>query len=293
LGKKIAILFHQRNTRANIRSYSIVLSAKLWRQQGHDIEFLFGTGRFVPADMCIVHIDLTKLPEKYTRFSQQYPVVINGTVADISKSSISNHLLQPGDGYRGKVIVKTDSNYAGWPEKRLTKSLPYRVFDRVRNRLINSPYVFCTSYDYRIYDDLGVVPSRYFEDPTFVVEKFLPEIEGDYYISCSCLFMGDSSRCYRRGSRNPIVKNRGIEFEQVVDPHPEVFRIRKKMNLEIGKIDYCIHSGEFVLHDINKTFTSGDSELKESLEYYFHQTNALQSLFSRSADKNPGSQSIW
>jgi hypothetical protein len=77
---------------------------------------------------------MTIVPTDYSALMQRYPRVINRRVLDISKSTISANLVRPGDPYAGPVIVKTDRNYGGLPERRLThrgwRSLLRKVWNR-------------------------------------------------------------------------------------------------------------------------------------------------------------------
>ena len=115
--RRIAILMHEKDGEHTIHQYVITLLADHWREDGHEVFFLFGTKRFVPADLIIVHVDLSVVPDSYLRFAARYPVAVNGRVRDIRKSTFSTGLLRPDDLWQGPVIVKSDFNYAGEPER--------------------------------------------------------------------------------------------------------------------------------------------------------------------------------
>src|SRR5690606_23600626 len=85
---------------------------------------LFGPARYVPADLIVVHVDLSVVPEPYLEFSQRYPIVVNGSIRDIRKSSISRNLVSQNTEYKGPAIVKSDCNYAGMPERRYLPPQP-------------------------------------------------------------------------------------------------------------------------------------------------------------------------
>ena len=108
--KTIAILFHENTHPLIARRYTIAHMAWFWREDGHRVIFLHGTRKFVPADLCLVHADLSVVPEDYLEFARQYPITVNGEIRDIRKSSFSENLVRPRDGYVGPVIVKTDLN---------------------------------------------------------------------------------------------------------------------------------------------------------------------------------------
>src|SRR5438094_3657126 len=113
----IAVLFHEKNRKRHLRSYAISFLAEFWRQDGHRVHFLFGTRKFVPADLILIHVDLSIVPDEYLDFASRYPIALNSDVKDIRKSQISTNLVKQGDVYSGKVIVKTDLNFGGSPEQ--------------------------------------------------------------------------------------------------------------------------------------------------------------------------------
>ncbi|MDR9365401.1 MAG: hypothetical protein RI575_08690 [Balneolaceae bacterium] len=54
--------------------------------------FLFGTDRFVPADLLFMHVDLSIVPDEYFEFAEKYPIENNGNIKDIRKSTYGTHL---------------------------------------------------------------------------------------------------------------------------------------------------------------------------------------------------------
>jgi hypothetical protein len=116
---RILVLAHERDTPRLMRRYTISLMAQIWRQDGHDVRFVFGTRDRPPADVILVHVDLSVVPQPYLELAASYPVALNVGAADIRKSVIAPDLrVLAGDGYEGPVIVKSDLNYAGLPERR-------------------------------------------------------------------------------------------------------------------------------------------------------------------------------
>src|SRR6266571_4018349 len=114
--RTIGILFHEKNRKRHLSGYAITFLAEFWRQDGHRVHYLFGTRKFVPADLLLVHVDLSVVPDEYLEFASRYPIALNRAATDIRKSLISANLVRPGDPHSGKVIVKTDLNYGGAPE---------------------------------------------------------------------------------------------------------------------------------------------------------------------------------
>jgi hypothetical protein len=103
---------------AGPRNYLVHHLAELWRRDGLEVVYLYGTDRFVPADLVLVHVDLSVVPAEYPEFAAQYPVVLNGRICDIRKTATSRYLVQPGDDWDGPVIVKSNLNCGGYPEYR-------------------------------------------------------------------------------------------------------------------------------------------------------------------------------
>lgn len=258
--RTIAILFHETDHTRDLTSYMITGMADIWREDGHDVIFLFGVTRYVPADLILVHVDLSVVPDKYLDFAHRYPIVVNGKIKDIRKSTISQNLVKPGDAYDGKVIVKTDLNYAGVPERIrnstwLSENYPRlaRLTSFVRPARSNQLAGVESPSDYRIYNTVRDVPPEIFQNKQFVVEKFLPEFEnGQYYIRLF-QFLGDRMTCLRLCAETPIVNANSRSEREIVEPHPDMIALRHRLKFDYGKFDYVIHNGQPVLLDANKT----------------------------------------
>jgi hypothetical protein len=267
--KKIAILFHENEKRLK-PGYVISRFADIWREEGNEVIFLFGTQQFVPADLILVHVNLSVVPDEYLEFAEQYPIVLNGEIKDIRKSTFSKNLVKPDDHYAGKVIVKSNFNFAGRPERKLPYSSSVKrflrpLFSRFYCKTTRTPY-FKSSCDYRVYDHYRLVPKRYFKNPNLVVERFLPEMENGFYVVRNFHFLGDRMTTNKLASKHPIVKGATYIKNENVEPHPQIIELRKALKCDYGKFDYVVHNGEVVLLDINKTTGAGSlpytSELK-------------------------------
>src|SRR4030095_6737007 len=120
---KILVLVHQNDAAFPYFKYLIKLLMKDWERSGLTVEVARGIDHFVPADVVIPHLDMTIMPADYQDFLTQYPVVLNRAVVDVSKSKISANIVCRDDSYEGPVIVKTDFNSGGLPDKRLSSNL--------------------------------------------------------------------------------------------------------------------------------------------------------------------------
>ena len=135
--------------------------------------------------------------------------------------------------------------------------------------------------DYRIFDSLMDVPRACFDDPRMVVERFLPEQDGDDYFVRCYFFLGNRSACTRIASKNPIVKGSTHCGMEKVEPHPDIVRLRKEMGFDYGKFDYVVRGGEAILFDINKTVGPQAQILAvEGLEALRHRAAGIYSYFA-------------
>ena len=263
---RIGILIHRDDAAFVYFKYLIKLIMKEWRAAGFAVEVIRGVDRFVPADMIISHVDLTVVPDEYREFLSQYPLVINRSVRDISKSAISSHLVGRDDPYAGPVIVKTDRNSGGFPEARmvgqrhLLRAVAARLTRSGRSGARFQPGAIpwaevrhLKSGQYPVFPSLQEVPVDIFDNKHLVIEKFLPEIIDDSYHVRYYHFLGDREIAERYQSRNKVVKaSSSIQYEIVTTP-PELDQLRKELGLEYGKIDYVIHAGNLVVLDVNPT----------------------------------------
>jgi len=258
MGKTIAILVHEALPRKLLPKYVIYHMAQHWEDDGYKIIWLFGPKTFIPADLIFVHVDLSVVPTEYLEFASRYPRQVNHRAKDIRKSAISRYLLQADDTYSGQVIVKTDLNFAGQPERMLSPSLWTRLAGRLRMRISGGQ-------DYQVFSSLEAVPSKVWRDERYVVERFLPEKCSSGYRVRHFHFLGNRWTCNTMTAREPIViGSRAIELEPV-KPHPEIVALRHQLGFDYGKFDYCLHKGEPILFDINKTTGAGSITPSEQL----------------------------
>jgi hypothetical protein len=270
---RIAILFHALERGLDPRLYLVAHLAELWREDGAEVVYLYGTDEFVPADLALVHVDLSVVPESYLELASRYPIALNGRVRDIRKSATSRYLVQPGDGWDGPVIVKSDLNCAGYPEHRtsLTGLRRLRIVRALSLRLRAAP----TWRDYRVFDRLADVPASLLGRPDLVVERFLPDLEDGLYHTHMYQFLGEAERCSRLSSREAVFKADESTAARAVEPHPAAQAWREELGLDYGKIDYIVRGNEAILIDANKTTGS-------STTYIEHGT--LQAERRRQAD---------
>lgn len=279
--RTIAILFHQDQRRRHLARYAITFLAGFWRKDGNRVRFLFGVRECVPADLLLVHVDLSVVPDEYLEFASRYPIVLNRGAKDIRKSLISANLVRPDDSYSGKVITKSNLNCGGYPERLLGRN-PSSWRRLLRTRFIGDHTdgsSFRTPFDYRIYESLRDVPHAVFERNDMVVEKFLPENEENFFFVRHYEFLGDRSTCTRLAATNPVVKDSTVVHIEEVEPHSEIVQARKRLNFDYGKFDYVVHNGKPVLLDANKTTGADRVSSRELNARRRHRADGIYSYF--------------
>lgn len=220
------------------------------------------------ADVAILHVSLSVVPEAFRRLSAQYPRTINGSVVDIRKRRFSRLLVDRDGPDPGPVIVKTDSNAGGWRELRgafLETTVGRRV-GRVdpRARVYRHALRLESLRPWRarrvprfrgyvIFPSRDRVPAGVWRNPHLVVERLVAERLGDRYLCRHWLFLGSREVTRRTVSPDPVVKFRGV-MERTSESVPdELRRIRAEMGFDYGKFDYGVVDGEVVLYDMNRT----------------------------------------
>jgi hypothetical protein len=264
--KKILILIHENDKSFFTYPPFIVLLVKEWKDYGLNVEVLRGIKHFIDADVVIPHIDLTVIPDEYLHFLQRYPTVINRHVTDISKSKISSNIVKQNDPYIGPVIIKTDRNYGGLPEKRLLSKSSYSLLSKFHmepllfklQRLGSWRRLDCLDpMNYPIFNSLRDVPIEVFDNKDLVVEKFIQESEGEYYCLRRWIFFGDKGVHVISRSKSKIIKPSNTSSIEEMPIPKELYSIRKRLQFDYGKFDYLLHDNEVMLLDINKTLASG------------------------------------
>jgi hypothetical protein len=266
MAKSIAIIFHENERIGTARKYAVWHLAEIWRKNNFKIIYLFGIQKYVPADLAILHVDLSVVPDTYIDFASRYPVVLNGEIRDIRKSTFSEIRVTANDAYQGPVIVKSDLNFAGEPERKLLGNRLSRLARRIEYRLA-SRYLranparprFRLPNDYRIYDSVHSVPREWFNLHDVLVEKFIPEMNEGHYCQRVYHFLGTQGVCVFRRSKDPIVNPSKLVSREKIEVYPEIAERVKRMKFDYGKFDYVMHEGKPILLDANKTPGAADN----------------------------------
>jgi hypothetical protein len=235
--------------------YLVTKLAKCWSEDGHRVTI--GPAREVAGDVALLHVNLTRVPASAVPVNPSGVPLLNGAALDISKRVVSRHLVQPGDGWTGPVIIKTDANSFGAPEHkrssrarftRWRRHAPWRVARTLPHR------------EYPVLDAAEAVPDWVWRRDDLVVERFLPELSDGCYVLRSWLFFGRDEYAVKLYCDHPVVKNgRALRFDYLSEVPASLRAERERLGFDFGKFDYVERDGEAVLLDANKTPTvSGD-----------------------------------
>lgn len=269
----LAILTHETDDFWQ-RRYLVKLMIPHWEELGFRVVVVTKPEHFIPADVALMHIDLSVTPEKYRHLVERYPKVINARVFDIRKSVFSRLLINQDGLDAGKVIVKTDLNCGGWREfqcgvmespigpiirKLNCDALAYRWLARIETR---RPWRHRRILSQQVFEKREDIPPGVWLNRNLVVERFMAERDGENYSCRLWLFFGNHEVSRRIISKSPIVKLDG-KTEGISGPIPEELReIREKLGFDYGKFDYGIIDGKVVLYDVNRTPGAGiDSQV--------------------------------
>jgi hypothetical protein len=251
--RRITVLFQRGNPFDKPDVFLIWYIAQEWQKMGFEVEFINGIpSKDHKIDILLPHIDLTRVPASYLRFMERHELVLNRRVADNSKRSHSRQLVLKGSDYEGPVIVKTDANYGGLPEYN-NKSRSAKLLDKFDSLLRPSRIKQIKAGQYPVYDHISQVPPDVWKNHKLIVEKYIPERDGEFYCIRVCHFFGDVMLNNKLFARTKVIKGRDAVRVEPVEIPEALLLMRKQLGFDYGKFDYVMHNGEFHLLDANKT----------------------------------------
>ena len=201
----------------------------------------------VGGDIALLHVDSTIVDDEYLALGANYAATINFGTADISKRRVSRALLAKGDSWNGQVIVKANLNSGGNMEDTHNQIAAKLGFPQPHPGVTKSP-------PYQVLKRLADVPDVVWDDPTLVVEKFIPEADpaGGFALH-TWVFMGSRERCTRMVTENQISKAGDVLRYAPVEVPPKLRKERERLGFDYGKFDFVMHDGAPVLLDANRT----------------------------------------
>lgn len=259
----VAIIHHEQSPRKHQDDYLLSFIARRWEAAGVEVRHVYGTATFVPADVAILHVDLSVVPPAYAALAKRYPHALNADVADIRKRSFSTLVVDGPNELRDAVIVKTDHNAQGLPERRVRNSAVPAIVRAVRRtawrggvRLGWASHADRISAGYEIYPAAAAVPIEIYRDPALIVERFVPERRGSLYCHRRYYFLADAEVNQLWLGTKPICVNDvdGVQDVEEAPVPPELRAFRDRLGIQFGKIDYVLgDAGEAIIFDVNKT----------------------------------------
>jgi len=199
---------------------------------------------FRPADAAFLHVDMSLIPQDYLDLAMRYPRVINGKVSDIRKRHVSRNLLEPASDWAGPVLVKSDLNIGGKPEAFLARKAAVKAG-------LTPPTD--EAADYQWFEALSQVPDAVWQDPTQVVERYLPEQRGTDNVLRVWSFLGGYERCNWYSAPEIFIKARHISAFGPSEVPDEIRAERRRLGFDYGKFDFAIGPEGPVLYDANRT----------------------------------------
>lgn len=233
--------------------YLLFRLAEIWQEGGHTV--LIGAEPQVDADLAIMHVDLTLVPTHSVPRNPCGRPVLNGLVLDISKTRISRQRLLRGELHAGPVIVKSNLNAFGATEFRALRGWGMPHLRRRLGKVVPWRWAGCLpKKQYPVLDDISQVPGWVWDRPGLIVERFVPERDGDDYVLRCWLFFGDEEYSVKLFSRHAVVKASNCHRHEYLHDVPDSLReARRALGFDFGKFDYVMVNGEAVLLDVNKT----------------------------------------
>ncbi|RWO80996.1 hypothetical protein [Mesorhizobium sp.] len=216
------------------------------QRRKHEVVVARGLSSRPTGHAALLHVDATVTPDDYVDYGRSFPLCLNVAAADISKRKVSGAVLDANDGWNGPVIVKSNRNSAGDPERRMNRL--------ARRAGQAEPFPEIPEIgEYRIYDTPGEIPDGVTADPNRSVERFVAEREPDGFALRFWVFCGEAERCTRYVSSHRLVKAARFIRKEAVPVPDELRQRRRQLGFDYGKFDFVVHEGKAILLDANKT----------------------------------------
>ena len=252
----VAIVVHEHDP-IDTRPYVVNLLVPLWRAAGWRVVVVRGTDGYVPADIAINHVDLTRTPPRYRALLARYPAVVNGGAIDIAKRRFSRIRVRRRDGSAGPVIVKTNANHGGVPEALIRAAAGgwrARLDRAVRHRLPWSISGYFGNNHYPRFAGVREVPWPVWFNPRLLVERFaMPTVDGAFE-KRRWLFFGAREATWALRVSTHIPGDDTILDRVAAEPAPEPIRAaRALLGLDYGSADFVMFEGAAIPLDLNRT----------------------------------------
>jgi hypothetical protein len=262
----VALLTHQQQG-LDEGYFLAAIAEHFWKPAGVRVALQQGLRSPPVADLAILHVDLTVVPQEYLDLGNRYRRTLNGGVADISKRKVSKALLRENDDYDGPVIVKSDLNHGGFSEYQLRRAGQGR-WGRLADALVGRR-AGQGGRRYRLFERREQVPHRLWRNPEYVVEPLYTQRVGALYAMNQWFFLGEAEIVSTLLAPTPLVAMASVtERLPLHGEVPEELRQRRKeLGFDYGKFDYIVVDDSPRLIDANRTpHLAGDPPLMPRIQ---------------------------
>lgn len=262
--ERLVILTHQQQ--GLDPDYFIARMKRLvWDGEGRTILVHQGLRDAPDSELALLHVDLTVVPPEYLALARRYPRCLNAGVGDISKRRISRWLVGADDPYDGPVLVKSNLNHSGDPERRLalaTGGVGARLRDAALRWL--PPAWSGRARNYQLFHRKSQVPAWVWRRPDLVVERFFVEQRGEHFALRQWYFFADRGHVSTLLASTPLVKwETRVSIPPIDHDVPEeLWRRRRELGFDFGKFDYVVGEEGPVIFDTNTTPHFGRSVIE-------------------------------
>ncbi|MCH2402008.1 MAG: hypothetical protein MK364_23020 [Pirellulales bacterium] len=247
--KTIDVVWQRRARRIPPRHWAVEQYAEHWRRDGWKVRHQFGIPRIWHrlAELTLLHVDLSVVPPTYRDWAlsaAQRGLVWNARIDDIRKSQVSSNLLLPDGDWTGRVIVKTDRNFAARPEAAQRFSVHKKVW-----RDAGYP----AKKEYLVKDSLADVPAWVWRSSHWVVERYFEHHEGGASL-WTLTIIGTEMELVRFSTDSTDTNNRRRYTAYEVHEVDNALRTMvSQLGIEYGRLDLFRIADRWELIDVNKT----------------------------------------
>ena len=252
------------------KKWTINILESYWLEFGAKIVYYHDVDQPIPnADLWIQHLDSSVVPNKYRKVMNKLPNVVNGKLLDIRKNAFSEQRISDfSTSYNGQIIVKSNDNCGGYPElsesRYNQKKSIYRKIKRILTKKATTKPPFA---EYKLYESLQDVPRQFFNSEQVIIEKFIPQRDGDYYVLYMTYIFLEQHITFKIKSYLPIMKWDDHVTWEYATTQPDILDWARQHHVEYGKIDYVYADNQLIVYDINKTPGLGNAKIEEERDF--------------------------
>ena len=257
----IDILVGRRGTFAKLRDYKLHAMLRGLERAGMAWRVIDRPELAKGGVAAFMHVDLTDVPDDFQAAARRYDRCINGDAVSIRRTLYSRARVSARDGYIGPLISKSVLNSGGVPEWRYEKRRSFLARARqLAGKIVIPGYKQKKCPEHVVYKSIRDVPSRIWNDPNMIVERFLPGSTRLPIIKHRFNFFYEVEMNYRASYDSVLCDPETMTGLEVIPDVPATIRnLRADLRLDYGAIDYFVVEDEAIPIDANKTVTEAAS----------------------------------